>query len=75
MKARRYKILVNYTKDGVSVSRSLYSGPHKKHADKAYEEASVLIRHGIMVNCKLKFFDGYRLREDWEMTSISGNYA
>ncbi len=67
---REFKVLVNYTREGVSISQSLYTGPHKKHADKAFQTAATLIRHGVLTNCTLKFFDGFRLRGDWEMKSL-----
>ena len=59
-----FKVLVNYKIDGVSVSRSLYTGPHQKYADQAYEQACVLGRHGILTNCTVRFYDGFRLRLD-----------
>ena len=66
--SREYKVLVNYRRNGVSVSRSIYTGPHKKHADKAYWEVCVLGLHGILTDCTVRFFDGFRLREDWDKT-------
>lgn len=63
-----FKVLVNYQRNGVSVSRSLYTGPHRKHAEKAYHEASVLGLHGILTDCTLRFFDGFKLRLDWDKT-------
>ncbi len=60
-----YKVLINYDRGGVSVARSLYTGPHEKHAHKAYREAVVLAGHGILVDCVITFFDGFRLRSDW----------
>jgi len=61
-----FKVLVTYERDGERVSRSLYSGPHEKHADKAYEEACILGKHGILKDCTIQFFNGYRLRHDYE---------
>ena len=61
-----FKVLVNYDLDGVSVTQSVYTGPHRNHALKAYNSASALINHGILTDCTLRFFDGYRLRADWE---------
>ena len=49
-----------------TVARSLYTGPHQKHAEKAYNEACVLGVHGILKGCSVRFFDGYRLRADRE---------
>lgn len=63
-----FKVLVNYLRNGVSVSRALYSGPYRKHAEKAYHEASVLGLHGILTDCTLRFFDGFKLRLDWDKT-------
>jgi hypothetical protein len=61
-----YKVLITYTRpNGVIVSRSLYTGPHKKYADKAYLEACTLASHGILVDCMIEFFDGHKLRVDW----------
>jgi hypothetical protein len=57
---------VNYRLEGVSVAQSLYTGPHKVHADKAYATACVLGQHGILKNCRVTFFDGFRLRKDYE---------
>lgn len=64
MKSREFKVLVNYNRNGVFVSRSIYTGPHKKHADKAFFEACVLGLHGVMTDCTIRFFDGFRLRQD-----------
>jgi hypothetical protein len=61
-------VLVNYRRNVVSVSRSIYIGPHKKHADKAYWEVCVLGLHGILTDCTVRFFDGFRLREEMEKT-------
>jgi hypothetical protein len=65
-KGREYKVLVNYNMrtNGVHVARSLYTGPHEKHANKAWVEAKVLGEHGVLVGCTLTFFDGYRLRHE-----------
>ena len=69
------KVLINYSRNGVSVSQSLYTGPHKKHADKAYQTACTLARHGVLTDCTITYFDGFRLRQDWERTaeSLKGN--
>jgi hypothetical protein len=61
---REYRVLINYERNGVSIAQSLYAGPQKKHADHAFAQACVLGRHGILTNCTVKFFDGFRLRED-----------
>lgn len=61
-----YKVLVNYELNGVSVSRSLYSGPYRSKADQAYRDATTLAQHGILVNCKIRFFDGYKLNQAFE---------
>lgn len=62
------KVLIQYTVRGASapVSQAVYSGPSKKHADQAYAVALELARKGILVNCTIRFFDGYRLRPDFE---------
>jgi hypothetical protein len=59
-----YKVLINYQLNGVAVAQSLYTGPHRKHADKAFATAGALSRHGILVNCTVSFFDGIRIRQD-----------
>lgn len=64
-----YRVLISYDFKGVSVSQSLYTGPHMKHAHKAYNTAHTLALHGCLVNCKIRFFDGYKLRSDWEQDS------
>jgi hypothetical protein len=66
--SREYKVLVNYTYNGVAISQSLYSGPHKKHADNAFVKAGVLGNHGILSNCTVTFYDGYRMRLDLTKT-------
>lgn len=64
--SREYKVLINYQLNGVSVSQSLYTGPHEKHADNAYQKACILGRHGVLVYCTITFWDGFRLRADKE---------
>ena len=66
--AREFRVLVNYKLDGVTVWQSLYTGPHRKHADNAFLKAGVLGDHGILSNCTVTFFDGFRVREDWTKT-------
>ena len=60
-----FKVLVNYSRRGASVSQILYQGPHRKHADNAYNAACTLGRHGVLKGT-VRFFDGYRLRSDFE---------
>lgn len=64
------KVLVDYKLNGITVSQSLYTGPHRKHADKAYNTALALARHGVLTNCTIRFFDGFRLRADFERSFI-----
>jgi hypothetical protein len=63
--AREYKVLVNYKHNHVSVAQSLYTGPHRKHAENAFSVAGALGNHGILANCTVTFFDGFRIREDF----------
>ena len=65
MKRPELKVLVNYMRQGVSISQSLYTGPTKTHADRAYVTATILMRHGMLAGT-LQYFDGVRLRPDWE---------
>jgi hypothetical protein len=66
--SREYKVLVNYNLNGTSVSQSIYTGPARKHADNAYLKASALGRHGVLTNCTLTFFDGFRIRPEQTKT-------
>jgi len=66
--ARQYKVLVNYTRNGVSIAQALYVGPHRKHADNAFIKAGALGIHGILRDCTVTFFDGFRIREDLTKT-------
>ena len=63
-RSREYKVLVNYNHKGTHITQSLYSGPHRKHADKALATAKTLGRHGILGNCTVTFFDGFRIRPE-----------
>jgi hypothetical protein len=48
------------------VSQSVYTGPHRKHADKAYNSVCALVNHGILHDCVVRFFDGFRIREEYD---------
>lgn len=67
-KTMPFVVLVNYAIHGVSVSQALYRGPHRKHADNAFLKAGVLGNHGILSNCTVTFFDGFRIRRDLTKT-------
>ena len=62
------KVLIAYKLDGTAVSQCLYAGPSKRHAAKAYTAAVALGQAGRLRDCKIRYFDGYKLRSDWEVS-------